>query len=123
MEYLPQLGAAGDNQPTEIEALDIDLDGKEPLELVNTWRCVNRTDGKFNGHSLDTQCQRSVKCGFNTSHGRAGDSAPLVLPAPRARVIWWLLLPQDGKKQIFYSILGYENGRVVGYPGKYINTR
>ncbi|NLM52337.1 MAG: hypothetical protein GX197_05900 [Firmicutes bacterium] len=106
---------------TEIEALDIDLDGKEPLELVNTWRVrePDRTESLM--AIVWTRNARGQLSVVSTHPMEGQEFLPLVvLPAPRRQGNLVVIASTDGEKQIFYSILGYENGRVVEYPGKYI---
>lgn len=106
---------------TEIEALDIDLDGKEPLELINTWR-IREPDRSVSLMAIIwTRNAKGQLNAVSTLPMEGQEFLPLVvLPAPRRKGNLVVIASTDGESQIFYSILGIENGQVVEYYGKYL---
>jgi len=106
----------------EIEALDIDLDGQEPLELVNTWR-VREPDSTESLMALIWTRNARGQLSVALTHPMKGQEfLPLaVLPSPQRQGDLVVIASTDGESQIFYSVLGFEDGQVVEYIGRYID--
>ena len=101
---------------TEVEALDIDLDGQEPLELVNTWRVRKAGSGEML-LALIWERDLSGQLGVISTHAVEGtEFLPLLVLTPSAKTGNLVLVTStDGSERYYYCILGFEGGKVVEY--------
>ncbi|HHX75331.1 MAG TPA: hypothetical protein GX699_10560 [Firmicutes bacterium] len=101
---------------TEVEALDIDLDGEEPLELVNTWRVRGTGSGEML-LALIWERDLSGQLRVISTHTVEGtEFLPLLVLTPTAeRRSLVLVTSTDGFERYYYCILGLDGGKVVEY--------
>lgn len=100
----------------EIETIDIDLDGEEPLELVNTWR-IREPDY---GDTLiaiiwtrDAQGQLNVT---STHSFEGSEFFPLLILTPATEKRNYVLIAStDEANRIYYRVLGYDGNEVFEY--------
>jgi len=112
----PQAMQAAPYGFTEVEALDIDLDGQEPLELVNTWR-VRKAGSDEMLLALIWERDLSGQLRVISTHTVEGtEFLPLLVLTPSAkRGNLVLVTSTDGSERYYYCILGFEGGKVVEY--------
>ncbi len=100
---------------TEIETIDIDLDGEEPLELVNTWRVRGNNEETLLAliWARDARGQLNVV----SSHPFEGkDFLPLFVLSPakhKGNLVF--IASTDGANKLYYCVLGYDGNEVFEY--------
>jgi|GEM_PF-3173647 hypothetical protein len=101
---------------TEVEAMDIDLDGKEPLELVNTWRILET--GKEDA-LLALVWKRDLRGNLQviSVHPFEGRKfLPLTVLSPESyRGNLVVISSTDGAGSIYFCILGFDGDDVFEY--------
>jgi len=100
----------------EIETIDIDLDGKEPLELVNTWRIREPDYGETLMAIIWTRDDRGQLNVTSTHSFEGSEFFPLLVLSPATEKRNYVLIASTDKaNRIYYCVLGYDGNQVYEY--------
>jgi len=98
------------------ETLDVDLDGREPLEIVNTWKVREANDGESLMALIWARDKDGKLSVISTLPFEGTEFLPIEVLTPtmyRGQLV--IIAATDGKNRIFYRVIGYDGNRVMPY--------